>query len=154
MDFFDAHFHIWDLSEDTLSGHDASILFAPGGDPVYTVERYENEFTALPKELVHTGGVRLVPCSVQDEFTASFVWLVHAHAMHTHTLHFGCSRVPAWQGMACILLAAHTTVAHALCTCAHWETRLGQVSVCRRVGVCASPCLPRPQHTCRCLWRH
>jgi hypothetical protein len=63
MDFFDAHFHIWDLSEDTLSGHDASILFAPGGDPVYTVERYENEFTALPKELVHTGGVRLVPCS-------------------------------------------------------------------------------------------
>jgi hypothetical protein len=159
MDFFDAHFHIWDLSEDTLSGHDASILFAPGGDPVYTVERYENEFTALPKGLVHTGGVRLVlvpcsalshsarsptpicPCAMPRAFVTScsrmamanclncqvirersLVWLVHAHT-HAHThMHFHCSSgsVTAWQDMTCILLAAHTSVAHALCTCAHW----------------------------------
>eukprot|EP00937_MAST-01D_sp_MAST-1D-sp2_P002146 g2146.t1 len=46
LDFFDAHFHVWDLTkaaggDATASGHDAGILFAPDGEPCYGHARYE-----------------------------------------------------------------------------------------------------------------
>lgn len=60
MDFFDPHFHVWDVSEGTASGHDASILFAQGGNPVYGAAQYEASVaTGLPQELRHVGGVSL-----------------------------------------------------------------------------------------------
>lgn len=31
LEFFDPHFHVWDVSDQSNSGHDASILFAPNG---------------------------------------------------------------------------------------------------------------------------
>ena len=90
MDFFDPHFHIWDLSEGTLSGHDASILFAPGGDPVYTVGRYESEFKSLPQGLVHTGGVRL-PCSRHGNSCSAPARAPQHARIDTHC----CCRVPS-----------------------------------------------------------
>ena len=42
VNIWDPHFHIWDVSEVTLSGHDPAQLFAPKEDPVYTIDRYEN----------------------------------------------------------------------------------------------------------------
>mmetsp|Transcript_33798 Transcript_33798/g.88786 ORF Transcript_33798/g.88786 Transcript_33798/m.88786 type:complete len:310 (+) Transcript_33798:140-1069(+) len=64
MDFFDPHFHVWDISDGTASGHDAKILFAPGDNPVYTLDRYEAEFEGLPDGIHHAGGVFLEAVSV------------------------------------------------------------------------------------------
>eukprot|EP00038_Savillea_parva_P000250 m.95106 g.95106 ORF g.95106 m.95106 type:complete len:309 (-) comp10087_c1_seq1:132-1058(-) len=64
MDFFDPHFHVWDVSEGTTSGHDAAILFAPEDDPVYSAQRYEAHLSDLPAPLRHVGGVFLEAVSV------------------------------------------------------------------------------------------
>ena len=37
VNIWDPHFHIWDVSEVTQSGHDPAQLFAPKEDPVYTL---------------------------------------------------------------------------------------------------------------------
>ena len=34
IDIWDSHFHVWDISENTTSGHDAKQLFAPKDNPV------------------------------------------------------------------------------------------------------------------------
>ena len=39
VNIWDPHFHIWDVSEVTQSGHDPAQLFAPKEDPVYTIEK-------------------------------------------------------------------------------------------------------------------
>jgi len=71
MEFFDPHFHIWDLKTPApegsgyplLSGHDDTILFAPQDDPIYTTARYEEEFGAA-KGITHIGGAFLEAVSV------------------------------------------------------------------------------------------
>ena len=46
VEIWDPHFHIWDVSENTESGHDSSELFAPKDDPVYTLTKYEEDMAA------------------------------------------------------------------------------------------------------------
>lgn len=41
MEFFDSHFHIWDVSSKGV--HDADILFKPNGEEVYDVSKYESD---------------------------------------------------------------------------------------------------------------
>jgi len=36
IEIWDPHFHLWDVSEDTISGHDSNQLFAPNENPVKT----------------------------------------------------------------------------------------------------------------------
>ena len=55
LEIWDPHFHIWDVSENTQSGHDPSELFAPQDDPIYSLSRYEDYMTVKGFEL--TGGV-------------------------------------------------------------------------------------------------
>mmetsp|Transcript_106470 Transcript_106470/g.286317 ORF Transcript_106470/g.286317 Transcript_106470/m.286317 type:complete len:320 (-) Transcript_106470:189-1148(-) len=62
--FFDPHFHIWDVSESTQSGHDGKILFKPGGKECYLRSDYEAEFAGLPSPLRHRGGVFVEGVSV------------------------------------------------------------------------------------------
>ena len=52
VNIWDPHFHIWDVSELTQSGHDPVQLFAPKEDPVYTIDRYENDM-AMELSLIH-----------------------------------------------------------------------------------------------------
>ena len=57
VNIWDPHFHIWDVSEVTQSGHDPAQLFAPKEDPVYTIDRYENDMAMerfkLTLSLIH-----------------------------------------------------------------------------------------------------
>ena len=46
IEIWDPHFHIWDVSENTESGHDSSELFAPQDDPIYTLTKYAADMTA------------------------------------------------------------------------------------------------------------
>ena len=62
IEIWDPHFHIWDVSENTQSGHDSSQLFAPQGDPVYTLSRYEEDMKVEGFEL--TGGAFVEAVSV------------------------------------------------------------------------------------------
>ena len=43
IDIWDSHFHVWDISENTNSGHDAEQLFPPKDNPVYSMESYSND---------------------------------------------------------------------------------------------------------------
>jgi len=63
IDFFDPHFHIWDLSAGTESGHDASILFKPDGADVFDVAAYEAQLENSAG-LQPVGGVYLEAMSV------------------------------------------------------------------------------------------
>ena len=62
VNIWDPHFHIWDVSEVTQSGHDPAQLFAPKEDPVYTIARYENDMSMEGFKL--TGGVFVEAVSV------------------------------------------------------------------------------------------
>ncbi len=62
MRLWDPHFHIWDVSDQTCSGHDPSQLFAPRGDPVYSLADFENDLAIDGFEL--TGGVCVEAMSV------------------------------------------------------------------------------------------
>ena len=62
VEIWDPHFHIWDVSENTQSGHDISELFAPQDDPVYSLSRYEEDMTVEDFEL--TGGAFVEAVSV------------------------------------------------------------------------------------------
>ena len=62
MKIWDPHFHLWDVSPDTTTGHDASQLFAPDGDPVYDRPRYESDLAVEGFEL--TGGALVEAVSV------------------------------------------------------------------------------------------
>ena len=62
MKIWDPHFHIWDVSPSTLTGHDPEQLFAPEGDPLYTLERFEKDMTIEGFEF--TGGAFVEAVSV------------------------------------------------------------------------------------------
>ena len=62
MKLWDPHFHLWDVSPDTTTGHDASELFAPDGDPLYDRPRFEADLAVEGFEL--TGGALVEAVSV------------------------------------------------------------------------------------------
>ena len=62
MEFWDPHFHIWDISSKTPSGHDPSVLFAPHGEEIYGIQDFEKDFDCSGFDL--TGGVFVEAVSV------------------------------------------------------------------------------------------
>mmetsp|Transcript_55211 Transcript_55211/g.119248 ORF Transcript_55211/g.119248 Transcript_55211/m.119248 type:complete len:307 (-) Transcript_55211:124-1044(-) len=64
LEFFDPHFHIWDLREGTESGHDAKVLLKPSEKALYDRADYEASLEALPTPLKHVGGVWVEGVSV------------------------------------------------------------------------------------------
>jgi len=62
--FFDPHFHIWNVSTTTTTGHDGKVLFAPDGKELYTKSDYEAEFAKLPHALKFEGGAFIEAVSV------------------------------------------------------------------------------------------
>ena len=62
MRLWDPHFHIWDVSDRTWSGHDPLQLFAPHGHPIYSLADFENDLAIGGFEL--TGGVCVEAISV------------------------------------------------------------------------------------------
>ncbi len=62
MRLWDPHFHVWDVSDRIWSGHDPSELFAPHGDPIYSLADFENDLAIDGFEL--TGGVCVEAMSV------------------------------------------------------------------------------------------
>lgn len=62
MKVWDPHFHIWDLRPDTQSGHDAAQLFAPHGNPLYSMQQYEADLQMDGFELI--GGTFVEAVSV------------------------------------------------------------------------------------------
>ena len=68
MELWDPHFHLWDVSADTASGHDASELFAPDGEPVYGLPRFEADLRVEGFELTGGAVVEAVSvCHVDDD---------------------------------------------------------------------------------------
>lgn len=68
MKLWDPHFHLWDVSPDTASGHDASELFAADGDPVYGLPRFEADLRVEGFELTGGAVVEAVSvCHVDDD---------------------------------------------------------------------------------------
>ncbi|MFZ8920984.1 MAG: amidohydrolase, partial [bacterium] len=62
MEFWDPHFHIWDISSETPSGHDPSVLFAPHGKEIYGIQDFEKDLEHSGFDL--TGGVFVEAVSV------------------------------------------------------------------------------------------
>ncbi|MCY4454264.1 MAG: amidohydrolase family protein [Immundisolibacterales bacterium] len=62
MKLWDPHFHLWDVSPGTTTGHDPSQLFAADGDPLYDRARYESDLAVEGFEL--TGGALVEAVSV------------------------------------------------------------------------------------------
>lgn len=77
IEIWDPHFHLWDVSEDTISGHDSNQLFAPNDNPVYTCELYEKDILSAGSKYKHSGGVLVEAVSVchpgltGDKFTSA-----------------------------------------------------------------------------------
>jgi predicted TIM-barrel fold metal-dependent hydrolase len=61
---WDPHFHIWDVGEDTKTGHDEKELFRANGEAVYTTQDYEADFLPCADAFEHTGGAWLEALSV------------------------------------------------------------------------------------------
>ena len=64
LQIWDPHFHIWDVSPATKSGHDEKVLFAPNGNPVYTPELYQQDISATGGGFTHIGGTFLETVSI------------------------------------------------------------------------------------------
>jgi len=64
LPIWDPHFHLFDVSETTQSGHDSKVLFAPHGNPVYPVAAYEQDISAAGAEFQLIGGTWLEAISV------------------------------------------------------------------------------------------
>ena len=64
IDFWDPHFHIWDISENTKSSHDSQQLFAPENKPIYACYDYENDMQYKDNSFRHTGGAFIEAMSV------------------------------------------------------------------------------------------
>ena len=64
MEVWDPHFHLWDVSENTLSGHDSSQLFAPNDNPVYSLELYKQDMLSAGSGFEHSGGAFVEAVSV------------------------------------------------------------------------------------------
>ena len=64
IDFWDPHFHIWDITENTKSSHDFQQLFAPTNKPIYSCYDYENDMQYKDNSFQHTGGAFIEAMSV------------------------------------------------------------------------------------------
>ena len=64
IDFWDPHFHIWDITENTKSSHDFQQLFAPAKKPIYSCYDYENDMQYKDHSFQHTGGAFIEAMSV------------------------------------------------------------------------------------------
>ena len=64
IEIWDPHFHLWDVSEETISGHDSNQLFAPNDNPVYTCDLYEKDISSVGPNYKHSGGVLVEAVSV------------------------------------------------------------------------------------------
>ena len=64
MEVWDPHFHLWDVSENSLSGHDSSQLFAPKDNPVYSWDLYEQDMLEAGSGFEHNGGAFVEAVSV------------------------------------------------------------------------------------------
>ncbi|MDB9937635.1 amidohydrolase family protein [Candidatus Thioglobus sp.] len=79
IDIWDSHFHIWDISENTTSGHDAEQLFSPKDNPIYSMKSYSNDIKQAGSNFRHTGGAfceALSACHVGmegDEFLSECI---------------------------------------------------------------------------------
>ena len=62
IEIWDPHFHIWDVSANTESGHDPSVLIAPEEDLVYTLKKYEEDMNTEDFKL--SGGAFVEAVSV------------------------------------------------------------------------------------------
>ena len=62
MKLWDPHFHLWDVSPGTTTGHDASQVFAVDGNPVYDRACFESDLGVEGFEL--TGGALVEAVSV------------------------------------------------------------------------------------------
>ena len=62
MEFWDPHFHIWDISSSTNSGHDSTVLFPPHDRETYGIHDFEKDLTTSGFHL--TGGVFIEALSV------------------------------------------------------------------------------------------
>ena len=77
MEIWDPNFHLWDVSENTLSGHDSSQLFAPNDNPVYSLELYKQDMLSAGSGFEHSGGAFIEAVSVchigvtGDEFASA-----------------------------------------------------------------------------------
>jgi predicted TIM-barrel fold metal-dependent hydrolase len=56
IEIWDSHFHVWDISENTTSGHDASQLFSPNDNPIYSMESYSKDISLAGSHFRHIGG--------------------------------------------------------------------------------------------------
>ena len=56
LDIWDPHFHLWNVSENTTSGHDASQLFSPNDNPIYSMESYSKDISLAGSHFRHIGG--------------------------------------------------------------------------------------------------
>ena len=56
MEVWDPHFHLWDVTENTQSGHDSSQLFAPDDNPVYSLDLYKQDMLSAGSGFEHSGG--------------------------------------------------------------------------------------------------
>ena len=56
IEIWDSHFHVWDISENTTSGHDASQLFSPNDNPIYSMESYSKNISLAGSHFRHIGG--------------------------------------------------------------------------------------------------
>ena len=93
MEFFDPHFHIWDLTPSSVSGHDASVVHEVpwvAGDPkLYGTAEYEADCDGHAA-LKHVGGVFIDAMSVchvdkpgtwlQDKCLAEARWVAESLA--------------------------------------------------------------------------
>ncbi len=61
---WDPHFHIWDVSDKTKSGHDSKQLFAPNDEPVYSWREYEQDCDQAGVAFSHIGGAFVEAVSV------------------------------------------------------------------------------------------
>ena len=64
INFWDPHFHIWDITENTKSSHDFQQLFAPTNKPIYSCYDYENDMQYKDNSFQHTGGAFIEAMSV------------------------------------------------------------------------------------------
>ena len=64
IEIWDPHFHIWDISENTKSGHDASQLFALKDRPIYSWREYEHDIIRAGPSFSHIGGAFVEVISV------------------------------------------------------------------------------------------
>jgi predicted TIM-barrel fold metal-dependent hydrolase len=75
IEIWDPHFHLWDVSADTISGHDFNQLFAPNGNPAYTCDLYEKDISSAGTMFKHSGGamVEAVSACHQGLFGEKFI---------------------------------------------------------------------------------